>query len=73
MCIRDRVGAVQTFSTATVDTRLRVALNERWAFTAQYVFYHYDFSNVLDLVAGLEPTVKRNTLRIGVNVWWPLR
>ncbi len=67
------VGAVQTFSTATVDTRLRVALNERWAFTAQYVFYHYDFSNVLDLVAGLEPTVKRNTLRIGVNVWWPLR
>lgn len=67
------VGAVQTFSTVTADARLRVALTPRWALTAQYVFYHYDFSEVLDLAAGLEPTVKRNTLRVGVNVWWPLR
>lgn len=67
------VGAVQTFSTTTADARLRVALTSRWAFTAQYVFYHYDFSDVLDLVVGLSPTVKRNTLRFGVNVWWPVR
>ncbi|MEZ5420645.1 MAG: hypothetical protein R2708_25335 [Vicinamibacterales bacterium] len=66
-------GAVQTFSTLTADARLRVALNSRWAITGQYVFYHYDFSKVLDLAAGLEPTIKRNTLRIGVSVWWPLR
>ena len=67
------VGAVQTFSTVTADARVRVALTPRWALTAQYVFYDYDFSAVLDLAAGLEPTVKRNTLRVGVNMWWPLR
>ena len=67
------VGAVQSFSTATADARLRVALNARWAATAQYVFYHYDFSDVLDLAVGLSPTVKRNTFRVGVNVWWPVR
>ncbi|MEP7118853.1 MAG: hypothetical protein ABI880_14785, partial [Acidobacteriota bacterium] len=67
------VGAVQSFSTATADARLRVALNARWAATAQYVFYHYDFSDVLDLAVGLSPTVKRNTLRVGVSVWWPVR
>ena len=66
------VGAVKTFSTATADARLRVALNARWAATAQYVFYHYDFSDVLDLAVGLSPTVKRNTLRVGVSVWWPV-
>ena len=65
--------AVQGFSTATADARVRVALTPRWALTAQYVFYRYDFSQVIDLAAGLEPAVKRNTLRVGVNVWWPLR
>ena len=67
------VGAVQNFSTTTADARLRVALSSRWAFTAQYVFYRYDFTEVLELAAGLSPLVKRNTLRFGVNLWWPLR
>lgn len=66
-------GAVQTFSTATAEARLRVALTTHWALMAQYVFYQYDFTKVIDLAAGLEPRVKRNTLRVGVNVWWPLR
>ncbi len=67
------VGAVQNFSTATVDARVRVALTPRWALTGQYVFYRYDFTDVLGLAVGLEPVVKRNTLRVGVNMWWPLR
>lgn len=67
------VGAVQTFSTATAEARLRVALTPHWALTSQYVFYRYDFTDVLSLAAGLEPRISRHTFRLGVNVWWPLR
>lgn len=65
-------GAVQTFTTASADVRLRLALTPHWALNTQYVFYHYDFSKVLDLAVGIQPTVKRNTLRVGLSVWWPL-
>ena len=60
------------FSTATANARLRVALNPRWAFVSEYLFYYYDFTKVLPLAAGLEPRVKRNTLRVGVTMWLPV-
>lgn len=66
------VGSVVTFSTTTANARLRVALNPRWAFSAEYLFYHYDFSKVLPLAAGLDPQVKRNTLRAGITLWLPV-
>ena len=66
------VGSIAMFSTATANARLRVALNPRWAFVAEYLFYHYDFTKVLPLAAGLEPRVKRNTLRVGVTMWLPV-
>ena len=66
------VGSIAMFSTATANARLRVALNPRWAFVAEYLFYHYDFTKVLPLAAGLEPQVKRNTLRVGVTMWLPV-
>lgn len=68
------VGSVIAFSTTTADARLRVALSTRWAFTAEYLFYHYDFSQVLTtFVSGLDPRVKRNVVRGGINLWLPVR
>lgn len=66
------VGSVVTFSTTTANARLRVALTPRWAFISEYFFYHYDFSNVLPLAAGLDPRVKRNTIRAGLTLWLPV-
>ena len=67
------VGSVVTFSTTSANARLRVALTSRWAFISEYVFYHYDFSKVLPLAAGLDPRVKRNTIRAGITLWMPVR
>lgn len=67
------VGSVVTFSTASANAQLRYALNSRWAVTAEYLFYQYDFSKVLPLAAGLDPKVKRNTLRAGINLWLPVK
>ncbi len=67
------VGSVTTFSTTTANARMRVALSARWAITAEYFFYRYDFSKVLPLSVGLDPRVKRNTLRGGLNLWLPVR
>lgn len=66
------VGSVLNFSTTTANARVRVALTQRLAFVGEYVFYHYDFTNVLPLVAGLDPRVKRNTARVGVTFWLPV-
>jgi len=66
------VGSIATFSTATANARLRVALNPRWAFVSEYLFYYYDFTRVLALAGGLDPHVKRSTLRLGVTVWLPV-
>lgn len=67
------VGSLITFSTTTANARLRVALSPRWAFTTEYIFYHYDFSRVLPLSIGLDPRVRRNTLRAGIDLWMPFR
>lgn len=67
------VGSLVNFTTTTANARLRVALSPRWALTTEYVFYHYDFSRVLQLSAGLDPKVKRNTVRAGVDMWFPVR
>lgn len=67
------VGSVVNFSTTTLNARLRFALAPRWALTTEYVFYHYDFSRVLPLSGGLDPRFKRNTVRAGVDMWFPVR
>jgi len=66
------VGAALNFSTLTAATRLRVAVSQRLAFVTEYVFYHYDFTEVLGLVPGLDPRVKRNTARVGLTFWLPV-
>lgn len=67
------VGSAVNFTTATAEFRVRVALNAHWAFSGEYIFYRYDFTDVLPLTSGLDPRVKRNTLRAGVSVWLPVR
>ena len=66
------VGSIATFSTATANARLRVALTPRWAFVSEYLFYYYDFTKVLTLAGGLEPQVKRSTVRLGLTMWLPV-
>ena len=66
------VGSIATFSTATANARVRVALTPRWALVSEYLFYYYDFTRVVTLAGGLEPRVKRNTVRLGITMWLPL-
>ncbi|NOT25662.1 MAG: hypothetical protein HOP16_06115 [Acidobacteria bacterium] len=65
------VGAITTFSTTSVNARVRFALSSRWAVTSEYLFYHYDFSKIPDLLPGLNPRVQRNSVRAGVSLWLP--
>lgn len=64
--------ALSTFSTTTATARVRVALSSRWAFTSEYLFYSYDFGQIPQLVPGLSPLVKRNSVRAGLALWVPL-
>ena len=59
--------------TAGVPRARMMLQRARWAATAEYLFYHYDFSKVLPLSAGLDPRVKRNTVRAGLNLWLPVQ
>ena len=66
------VGTTTTFSTTSVNARVRVALSPRWAITSEYLFYHYDFSKIPDLLPGLNPRIRRNSLRAGLSMWLPV-
>ena len=66
------VGATTTFSTTSINARIRVALSQRWALTSEYLFYHYDFSKIPDLLPGLNPRVTRNSIRGGLSMWLPV-
>ena len=61
----------QTFTTYTGNARLRVALNQRWATTAEYVNYFYDFSKTPQLAQGFNPRFSRNLFRVGLSLWVP--
>jgi hypothetical protein len=66
------VGTITTFSTTSLNARVRVALSSRWALTSEYLFYRYDFSKIPDLLPGLDPRVKRNSVRAGLSLWLPV-
>ena len=68
-----QVGASQNFNTYNATARLRTGLNRHWAFTAEYIYYFYDFSKTILLVPGQEPVYKRNIFRAGLSLWAPLR
>lgn len=66
--------AGQTFETATGGARFRYALSRRWALTAEYFRFSYDFTNAPDnpLVPGVPPRFGRNSFRGGVVMFFPL-
>ena len=47
-----QVGSSQNFNTYNATARLRTGLNRHWAFTAEYIYYFYDFSKTILLVPG---------------------
>ena len=61
----------QTFTTYTGNARLRVAIHQRWATTAEYLHYFYDFSKTPQLAQGFDPRFSRNLLRVGLSLWLP--
>jgi hypothetical protein len=62
----------QNFTTYTGNARVRVALGHRWATTAEYLYYFYDFSKTPQLSVGYVPRFSRNTARVGLSLWLPL-
>ena len=63
--------ASQNFTAYTGNARLRVALNQRWATTAEYLHYFYDFSKTPQLAQGFNPRFSRNLFRVGLSLWVP--
>lgn len=67
------VGTGNDFLTYTGSARLRVGLSRRVAATAEYIYYFYDFTNMQVLIPGLNPRVRRNSVRAGITLWTPLK
>lgn len=61
----------QTFTTYTGNARLRVAIHQRWATTAEYLHYFYDFTKTPLLAPGFDPRFSRNLFRVGLSLWLP--
>jgi hypothetical protein len=59
-------------TTYTADARTSVALNRTWACFAEYLYYYYDFSAGL-VPVGAPPHVARNSVRVGLMLWVPMR
>ena len=51
---------------------MRRALTRNLAAYLEYLFYHYDFNEVVDRPAGLPQEFSRNGVRVGLNLWLPL-
>jgi hypothetical protein len=59
-------------TTDTADARVSFAVNRTWAFFVEYLYYFYDFSNEV-VPAGAPPRVARNSARVGLMLWAPMR
>jgi hypothetical protein len=59
-------------TTYTADVRANFALNHMWALFADYTYYFYDFSAGI-VPLGAPPRVARNSARVGVKLWAPMR
>ena len=59
-------------TTYTADVRANFALNHMWALFADYTYYFYDFTAGF-VPLGAPPRVARNSARVGVKLWAPMR
>lgn len=61
------------FTTYTADARLQRAVGDKMAFYTEYLYYFYDFGRGIHLPVGVSPTLTRNTIRVGLSLWLPLK
>ncbi len=66
-------GRPSEFKTYTGDARVRFALTRTWATYVEYLYYLYDFNPSLQLPPGMSPHLRRNSARVGLTLWLPLR
>lgn len=59
-------------TTYTADARTSFAVSRTWAFFVEYLYYFYDFSNEV-VPVGAPPRVARNSARVGLMLWLPMR
>jgi hypothetical protein len=60
-----------SFDTYTGDIKLRYALSRSFAIFAEYLQYYYDFRGSAQLFDGIPAGLKRNGVRVGLNMWMP--
>ena len=65
-------NAARGLTTYTADARTNVAINRTWACFVEYLYYFYDFSNEV-VPVGAPPRVARNSARVGLMLWVPMR
>ncbi len=58
--------------TATGTSRLRMVLTPSIALTAEYRYFHYRFSVMPLLIAGIQPRTDLNSVRVGVDFGLPI-
>jgi len=61
------------FTTYTADVRLRVALSRACALYLEGLFYEYSFDPSLVVVPGMPDHLKRNSVRVGIDLWHSAR
>jgi hypothetical protein len=52
--------------------RLKWALTRNWALYGEYQYYFYDLRGTLQLLPGVPPGLKRNSVRVGMTLWVPV-
>ena len=60
------------YNSYNASTSLRIAFNQRLSFYAQYIFYHYNFDQAVELPIPFSRSLNRNAVRIGLSGWLPL-
>jgi hypothetical protein len=65
-------GRGPRFDSFSATARVRRALSRSLAAYCEYLFYQYDFTQVVDRPAGLPQEFSRSGVRVGLNLWLPL-
>ena len=66
-------GSASSFNTYVGNIRVRFALSKTWATYGEYLYYLYDFAERLDLPPGMSPHMRRNSARVGLTLWVPVK
>jgi hypothetical protein len=66
-----RQGAPR-FESYSASARLRRALHRSLAVYVEYLYYHYNFHEVVDRPLGLPQEFNRNGVRVGLSLWIPV-